>query len=194
MERMPHHDDSAPLATRDIRQSERANRSARCSGGTGSRRGPSRWIVIVALAAIPAELFSNAIDLTFHSVTGGVSVAGAGTNVASFDYGTVSAFDALGSGVSRTTTASDYTIETQFGVRVVRNTGSSPNYTLRARLQNTDPLTWKVDGVTMTTNFTTVATLQPYDSILSHMLAFVVPFSRAAGSISTGFEVMAVAN
>jgi len=160
----------------------------------GGSAGPHRWILVFALATIPAPPLAAAIALTFQAVAGGVSVVGEGTNVAILNLGTVSAFEPLGSGLSRTTAASDYTISTQFGVRVVRILGSSSNYTLQARLQLPHPLTWRVDGVTMTTNSATVATLQPYASTLSHTLAFIVPFSYASGVIDTAFEVMAIAN
>jgi hypothetical protein len=157
------------------------------------RPGLRPWILALAFATSPALLFADNIVLTFNSVPGGAPIVGAGTNVAILNFGTVSAFGPLGSGVSRTISASDYTISTQFGVRVVRN-GNSPNYTLQARLQLAHSLAWQLNGVTMTTSPTTVATLQPYGTTLPHTLAFVVPFSFAAGLVNTGFEVTAIAN
>jgi hypothetical protein len=152
-----------------------------------------RWILVLALIAMPARLFAT-ILLTFQSVPGGVSIVGAGTGIGVLSFGTVSAFETLGAGVSRTNNPSDYRVSTQFGVRTVKVLGASTSYTLQARLQSSSAVTWLVDGVTMSTSPAVVATLQPYGSTLSHTLTFVVPHTLAAGAISSTFEVTAIAN
>ena len=46
----------------------------------------------------------------------------------------------------------------------------------------------------MTTSYATVATLQSYNGTHSHTLAFVVPFSQAAGAVTAIFDVLAISN
>ena len=107
----------------------------------------------------------------------------------------MSAFEPLNAGVNRTVGASSYTISTRFGVRTTHLLGLlSPSYTLQARLQSASALAWQVDGVTMSTGAATIATSQPYATVVPHTLAFVVPFSQAAGAVTTVFEVTAIAN
>lgn len=144
---------------------------------------------------VPAPVFALLITMSFESVAGSVPLTGAGTNTATLSFGKVSAFEPLNAGVSRTVGASSYTISTRFGVRTTHLIGLlSPSYTLQARLQSAQALTWKVDGVTMSTAPATIATSQPYGPVVPHTLAFVVPFSQPAGAITTVFEVTAIAN
>jgi hypothetical protein len=157
------------------------------------------WLssLVLALVFLPTPVSALLISLAFETAPGGVSLAGAGTTNATLNFGQVSAFEPLNPGVSRTVGASSYTVSTQFGIR-----GSyfllggilSPNYTLQARLRNAHPLTWRVDGVTMSTSAATIATSLPYGPIVPHTLAFVVPFNHAAGAVTTVVEVTAIAN
>jgi hypothetical protein len=88
-----------------------------------------------------------------------------------------------------------YTVSTQFGVRSTHLFPLlSPNYTLRARLLSAQPLTWRIDGVTMSTSQATIATSQPYGPVVPHTVAFVVPFSQPAGAVNTVLEITAIAN
>jgi len=154
-------------------------------------------VLLTCLVAVPVPAFAQlfGINLTFQSVAGSVSITGAGSGTATLNFGTVSAFEPVGVGVARTSTATDYTIATQVGVRVTKGIlVLSPNYTLRSRLTVAQPLTWKVDSVTMSTSFATIATSQPYATTLPHALAFIVPLSSAAGAVNTNIEVLAVAN
>lgn len=171
------------------------------NGDEGQRlrlSGLSSWVAIVVVL-IPGSASAQRggglpITLTFQSVSGGLPVSGAGTPVASLDFGNVSAYKPLGPGVSRSSTSTDYTISTQFGVRVTKAGGPSPNYTLRARLISAHALTWEIGGVAMSTTYATVAYTQPYASTISHSLAFVVPLTFAAGTISTQLQVLAISN
>lgn len=147
----------------------------------------------MAFLCLPAPA-SALIALSFQSVAGAVSLTGAGTPNAGLSFGTVSAFETLAPGVSRTRSPSDYTLSTSFGVRVIRILSLSANYSLQARLLSAHALTWRVDGVTMTTSAATIATSQPFDATVPHTLAFVVPFSHPAGAITTVLEVTAIAN
>jgi hypothetical protein len=135
------------------------------------------------------------MNMVFESVAGGVPITGAGTGNATLNFGSVSAFEPVASGVSRSVGASSYTVSTTFGVRTTTLLSLlSPNYTLQARLQSSSPLTWKIDGVTMSTSSAIIGTSQPYAATIPHTIAFVVPFSRSAGAVTTVLEVTAIAN
>lgn len=149
-------------------------------------------ILVLGLLLVPAPVFAI-IMLTFQSVPGSVSLAGGPRN-ATLNFGNVSAFEPLNTGVSRSRTAANYTLSTNFGVHVRRLVGLSANYSLQARLRNANALTWRVDGMTMSTTAATVATSQPYGTTVPHLLAFVVPFSHAAGAVTMVLEVTAIAN
>ena len=153
------------------------------------------WSLVLGLVLFPAPVFALLISLSFESVPGSVPLTGTGT-AATLNFGQVSAFEPLNPGITRTVGASSYTISTRFGVRGSHLLGGllTPNYTLQARLQNANALTWQVDGMTMSTSPVTFAAAQPYGPIVPHTLTFVVPFSRPAGAITTVFEVTAIAN
>lgn len=158
-----------------------------------------RWSLVVGLILLPAPLQAqlvSAISITFTSVPGSVPLAGAGTDTAALNFGNVSAFRPLGSGMTRAVGASSYTMSTNFGVRTTKDLLGliSPNYTLRARLQTAQTLTWRVNGTTMTTTDAIIGTSQPYGTSVSHSLSFVVPFLHAAGPVTTVLEVTAIAN
>lgn len=154
-----------------------------------------RWSLVLGFVCFPAPALALLINMTFESVSGGVPLTGAGTGNATLNFGSVSAFETLRSGVSRSVGASSYTVSTTFGVRATYLLPLlSHNYTLQARLQSSSPLTWKIDGVTMSTSSATIAPSQPYFATIPHTIAFVVPFSRPAGSVTTVFEVTAIAN
>jgi hypothetical protein len=152
-------------------------------------------MLVLGFVLSPAPVFALLISMSFESVAGSVPLTGAGTNTATLNFGKVSAFEPLNTGVTRTAGASSYTVSTRFGVRATHLLGLlSPNYTLQARLQSAHVLTWQVDGVTMSTAPATLATSQPYGATIPHTLSFVVPFSQPAGVVTTVLEVTAIAN
>ena len=154
-----------------------------------------RWSLVLGFVLFPAPAFALLITLSFQSIPGSVPLTGAGSTNATLNFGSVSAFEPLNTGVTRTPGASNYTISTQFGVRSTHLLPLlSPNYTLRARLLSAQPLTWRIDGVTMSTSAVTIATLQPYGPVVAHTVSFVVPFSQPAGAVNTVLEVTAIAN
>jgi hypothetical protein len=171
-----------------------AARARRAAPRSGFGRG-FRWSLALAFVLFPAPVFALLISLSFESVAGSVPLTGAGTNTAMLNFGSVSAFEPLKTGVSRTVGASSYTISTRFGVRTTHLLGLlSPSYTLQARLQTANALAWQVDGRSMSTSPVTIATSQPYGSVVPHTLAFVVPFTQPAGAVTTVFEITAIAN
>jgi hypothetical protein len=149
--------------------------------------------MVLAFLLVPAPAFAL-ILLSFHAAPGAVLVVGEGTANAVLNFGSVSAFEPLPLGVSRSVGSSSYTLSTTFGVRVVRLVSLSATYTLRARLQSAQALSWQVDGVTMSTSETTVATGQPFGLTVPHTVAFEVPFNHPAGPVTTVLEVIAIAN
>jgi hypothetical protein len=154
--------------------------------------------IFLLTLAIGAGLSASAaaqgqVELDFHSVSGGVSLTGSGTNTAGLSFGSVSAHGTTGPGVSRSNGSSDYTLSTLFGVRVTRK-GRGSTYTLRARLLTSHPLTWQVNDIALTTTYQTVAFSQPFDTILSHSLAFVVSHATSAGPLNTTIQVLAIAD
>jgi hypothetical protein len=149
---------------------------------------------VLGFLLVPAPAFALIITLSFESVAGSVALTGAGTPNATLNFGNVSAFEPLNPGVNRTVGGSSYTISSRVGVRVTRVLSLSPNYTLQARLQSAHPLTWQMDGVTLSTTPVTVSTTQPFGSVVPHTLAFVVPFSQSAGTVTTVLEVTAIGN
>jgi hypothetical protein len=149
---------------------------------------------VLGFVLFPAPAFALIITLTFESVPGAVPLTGAGTPNATLNFGSVSAFEPLNPGVNRTVGGSSYTISTNVGVRVTRVISLSPSYTLQARLLSGHPLTWRLNGVTLSTSPVTVATAQQFGSVVPHTLAFVVPFNRPAGAVTTVVEVTAIGN
>ena len=150
---------------------------------------------MLGFVLFPGPVFALLISMSFQSVAGAVPLTGAGTATASLDFGNVSAFEPLNPGVTRTGTASNYTISTVLGVRATHALGAvSSGYTVQARLRSAHALTWRVDGVAMSTSPLTVGTSQPYGAVVPHTLAFVVPFTHPAGSVTTVLEVTAIAN
>lgn len=191
------------VGDRDAAESWRAveaDAPAHAYGGAPARaprhgRTLVAWLMLVMCVSIPGEVLAD-IYLTFASVSGSRPVGGGGTNNASVGFGTISAFGPLATGVTRAVAATDYTISTDVGVRVEKGLLSalSPSYTLRARLPTANVLVWRVNGITMTTSYALIATSQPYGSTVARSVAVVVPFSRAAGPLSTQLEFLAIAN
>lgn len=154
--------------------------------------GKPIWALVLGILLIPAPLFAIII-ISVQGVSGGRPVAGA-SPVVVMDFGRVSAFEPLAAGVTRNIGASDYTLSTAFGIRVSKILGGSSSYTLQARLVSAHVLTWRLDGVMLSTTPATVATLQPYATTIPHTLAFHVPYTHAAGVVTTIIEVTAIAN
>lgn len=149
-------------------------------------------VMALGFLLFPAPLFA-VLSISLPGVPGGRPVTGV-SPVYTLDFATVSAFEPLSPGVNRVVGGSSYILATDFGVRVTKLVSGSTSYTLQARLQSAHPLTWRIDGVTLSTTATTVATLQPYATTIPHTLAFIVPFARPAGLVTTTIEVTAIAD
>src|SRR5690348_15035128 len=77
---------------------------------------------------------NGSISLVFNSDASGVPLTGAGSNAATLAFGNVSAYGALGAGISRAVGASNFTVSSPFDVLVSKSNSASANYTLKAQL------------------------------------------------------------
>lgn len=138
----------------------------------------------------------SSIALTFENDGAGVALAGAGTSAATMALGTISAYEAIATpGVTRTVTASDFTVSSLFGVKVAKANSNSANYTLAAALQSADITnTWKINAITLTTANQDLGNSYGYGSAVAHTMYLTVPVSASAGAISKVLNFTATAN
>lgn len=139
---------------------------------------------------------SSSIGLTFEDDAAGVALTGAGTNAATMALGTISAYGTIATpGVTRTRTATDFTVSSPFGVKVVRANSSSANYTLAVALASADATnTWRVNATTLTTSNQNLGTGYSYGTAVSHTVYLTVPFTASTGAISKVLNFTATAN
>lgn len=138
----------------------------------------------------------SSIALTFESDAAGVALAGTGTSAATMALGTVSAYETIATpGVSRSVTATDFTVSSLFGVKVVKANSASANYTLAAALGSADATnTWKINATTLTTTNQDLGAAYNYGSAVAHTMSLTVPVTAAAGAISKVINFTATAN
>lgn len=139
---------------------------------------------------------SSSISLVFNSDASGVALTGAGTNAASLNFGTISAYGTLSPNVGRTVGATSFTVTTPFDVHVEKSNTSSANYTLKAQLASADAVnTWAVGGTTVTSaSQATLTSTGAYGSDVAYTLGLTVPFSNTAASIGNTINFVASAN
>ena len=138
----------------------------------------------------------SSIALTFENDAAGVAMTGAGTNAATMALGTISAYESIATaGVTRTVGASDFTVSSLFGVKVVKANTASATYTLAAALGSADITnTWKINAVTLSTTDQTLGAAYTYGSAVAHTMHLTVPFSATTGAISKVLNFTATAN
>jgi hypothetical protein len=138
----------------------------------------------------------GSIGLTFENDAAGVSMAGAGTNAATMALGSISAYDALSTpGVTRTVSATDFTVSSPFGVKVVKANTSSGTYTLEAALASADATnTWKINATALTTTNQSLGSTYTYGFAVAHTVYLTVPFSASTGAINKVVNFTATAN
>ncbi len=142
---------------------------------------------------------NGSISLVFNSDGAGVALSsGAGTNAATLNFGTVSAYGALAAGITRPTpTATDFTVSTPVDVLVSKANVSSANYTLTTQLNAADAAdTWSANGAAFTNATPATATAAgTYGSNVAVTLAITIPFTTASGTtISNIVDFTATAN
>ena len=168
-------------------------------------------ITVAGLMAIPSAAFAqdtasgtltvtatveSSIAMTFENDGAGVALTGAGTNAATLAFGAISAYNTLSTpGVTRSVAASDFTVSSPFGVKVVKANSSSASYTLAASLASADAAhTWKVNATTLTTSNQNLGSSYAYGSAIAHTVYLTVPFSASTGSISRVINFTATSN
>jgi hypothetical protein len=138
----------------------------------------------------------SSIALTFEDDAAGVAMAGAGTSAATMALGTISAYETIATpGVTRTVTASDFTVSSLFGVKVVKANSTSGTYTLAASLGSADSTnTWKINAVELSTSDQDLGTTYAYGSAVTHTMYLTVPVSASAGAVSKTLNFTATSN
>lgn len=126
----------------------------------------------------------DGIALIFDSASNGVSLSGSGTGTATLNFGTISAYGSLASGVTRTgPSGGSFTVSTPFSVKVIEGGLNSRNYTLTAKLTAAAPtgLTYQVDTVTLSTTSHTLQTNGTYGTDVGHT-AYLQVSTAASGA------------
>jgi hypothetical protein len=138
----------------------------------------------------------SSIALTFENETGGVALTGAGTNAATMALGAISAYNTVSTpGVTRTVSATDFTVSSPFAVRVVKANSASASYTLDASLASADATnSWRINATALTTANATLGSAYTYGSAVAHTVYLTVPFSASTGAISKVVNFTATAN
>ena len=103
--------------------------------------GASLMAQTTATGVINGTLINkNGISIQFDTDPAGVTLGAAGTNAATANFGTVSAFGPLSAGVTRpSVTAANFTVRTIFDVQVVQGGLNTTTYTLTANLAAAAP-------------------------------------------------------
>ena len=138
----------------------------------------------------------SSIGLTFENDAAGVALTGAGTNAATMAFGAISAYNTIAApGVTRTVSASDFTVSSPFGVKVVKANTSSATYSLAASLGSADTTnTWRVNSTALTTSNQNLGASYAYGSPVAHTLYLTIPFTASTGTISKVLNFTATAN
>jgi hypothetical protein len=148
--------------------------------------------VIVLFVSVTAHA---AISISVLSDPAGVTLAGSGTHAASFAIGTVKRNGGtLPVGVTRSKTASNWTLSIPFDIQVTGSSGTG--FALQASLTASDAVrVWKLDSVTL--NSSSAVTIVPngtYGTTVLHTLTLTIPNNAAAGSFSNTISLLAVSN
>ena len=138
----------------------------------------------------------SSIGLTFENDLAGVAMTGAGTNTATMALGSISAYGTISTpGVTRTLSASDFTVSSPFGVKVIKANTSSATYTLAAALNTTDTTnTWRINALALTTSNQNLGATYAYGSPVGHTMYLTVPFTASTGAVSRVLNFTATAN
>jgi hypothetical protein len=138
----------------------------------------------------------SSIGLTFENDAAGVAMAGAGTNAATMALGSISAYNTIATpGVTRTVSASDFTVSSPFAVRVVKANTASASYTLAAALGSADSTnTWRINTTALTTANQNLGATYSYGSPVAHTVSLTVPFTASTGAVSKVLNFTATAN
>ena len=136
------------------------------------------------------------IVLIFMSDSNGVSLTSPSTPNAGLNFGNVSMFGALATGVSRSTTANSFTVSTPVDVYVDSGGVSSTSFNLSASLASAaGALTYKLGTKTLNTTSQIISQNDArYSTAVPYTLAITMPSTLAAGAIANTINFTAVAN
>lgn len=142
---------------------------------------------------------TGSINLIFNSDAAGVALSsGEGQSTASLNFGSVSAFGVLPTGVTRTSvTANDFTVSTPVDVTVNKVNSASASYQLTAQLGTADGVNaWAASGIAFSdTVLATITSSGTYGSKLQVPLAIKIPFTTSDGTaIGNTVKFLATAN
>ncbi len=130
-----------------------------------------------ATATLNAQEINNpGIAIFLVADASGAPITGGAFNAA-LDFGTIAAAGSLPAGVTRTSVSgSSFTVATFVDLNVEKGGFSSSSYTMRAALAATTPtgLTYKANGVTLTTSAQTITNAGIYNSNQAYTLDIVV--------------------
>jgi hypothetical protein len=151
-------------------------------------------LLIITIAACTSRSSAQIVTLKFASDPSGIVLSGSGTSAASLIFGTVQAFGGtLPSGVSKSMNSNTWTLSTLIDVQVSQTGILSSSYALTAQLGSADANnTWKWQSVTLSTASSTITTAAAYGTTVTTFRR-TVPFSEAAGSISTTVNITVTA-
>jgi hypothetical protein len=152
------------------------------------RRGTALAALLICGASLAAQTTASGvingslnntsgISIQFDSDPAGVTLGAAGTNAATANFGTVSAFGPLSGGVTRpSVTAANFTVRTIFDVQVISGGLNSLTYTLTANLAAAAPtgMNYKVDAITLTIASQTIQVNGAYNTAIPHNLDLIV--------------------
>jgi hypothetical protein len=138
----------------------------------------------------------SSLGMTFENDAAGVTLTGASTNAATMAFGAISAYNTIVTpNVNRTVSASDFTVSSLFGVKVVKANSSSSSYTLAAALGSADSTnTWRLNSTTLTTAPQSLGTTYSYNTAVAHTVYLIVPLTASTGAISKVLNFTATAN
>ncbi len=139
---------------------------------------------------------ASSINLVFQSDAAGVALtSGAGTNAATLNFGTISAYGSLPGTITRTNGAGNFTVSTPVDVVVTAYNSGSTNYALTAQLGAADAVNgWSFGGTVITNSATTIAAGPFAYGSTAHAVALTVPTTSATGAISNTINLVATAN
>ena len=167
--------------------------------------GVSAVVVMLAFASVASAATSSgtltvtgtiesSISLTIE--TAGSSTGGTGTAAATSALGNISRFGTPPAGFTQALGASDWTISSTIGVKVVKANLTSTDYSLTAQLGlPATGVTWKLNGSTLSDTVATPLTAHGnYDAIDDYSWDIVVADSAAAAAIDNTINFTATSN
>jgi len=138
---------------------------------------------------------TSSIDLTIESAGG--TTGGTGTAAATSSLGSISKYGSAPTGFTLARGASDWTLSSNVGVKVVKANLTSTDYTLTAQLGSAPAtgIVWKLNGSTLSdTAAATMTSTGAYASTDSYAWDIVVADSAAAAAIDNTINFAATSN